>query len=210
MCHTNSLTHWRIYVSITEAIIGSDKVVQTKARRRHAIIKTNSGLFLIGPLGTNFRENLKRNKEFFIQKNVIGNVVCKNGGHLCRPRCINHNTITSNMCFSAKNGMLVWHKEYEYFTFPYEFDEFLWWLFGKMTTLLRRLHPLPPYPPTQHPHPHPHPHTPTPHPHTPFLQVRTTKQRTKTSVETMLAASCHTYRIRCDTTVDFPYIEYIP
>ena len=55
--HISSLTHWgrvtHIYVSKL-TIIGSDNALSPG--RRQAIIWTNAGILLIGPLGTNFSE----------------------------------------------------------------------------------------------------------------------------------------------------------
>ena len=55
----HSLTHWgrvtNIYVS-NLTIIGSDNGLSPG--RRQAIIWTNAGILLIGPLGTNFSEIL--------------------------------------------------------------------------------------------------------------------------------------------------------
>ena len=45
---------WRIYASLTSAIIGSDNGLSPV--RRSAIIWTNAGILLIGPLGTIFSE----------------------------------------------------------------------------------------------------------------------------------------------------------
>ena len=47
---------WRIYASLNWVIIGSDNGLSPG--RRHAIIWTNAGILLIGPLGTNYSENL--------------------------------------------------------------------------------------------------------------------------------------------------------
>ena len=47
---------WRIYASLNWVTIGSDNGLSPG--RRQAIIWTNAGILLIGPLGTNFSENL--------------------------------------------------------------------------------------------------------------------------------------------------------
>ena len=47
---------WRIYASLNWVIIGSDNGLSPV--RRQAIIWTNAGILLIGPLGTNFSEIL--------------------------------------------------------------------------------------------------------------------------------------------------------
>ena len=53
--------------------IGSDNALSPA--RRQAIIWTNAGILLIGPLGTNFSEILIEVKYIFIQENVCENVV---------------------------------------------------------------------------------------------------------------------------------------
>ena len=45
---------WCIYASVKQAIIGSD--IGLSPERRLAIIWTNAGMLLIGPLGTYFSE----------------------------------------------------------------------------------------------------------------------------------------------------------
>ena len=58
-CDLPSLTHWGRVTHICVAyltIIASDNGLSPS--RRQAIIRTNAGLLLIGPLGTNFNENL--------------------------------------------------------------------------------------------------------------------------------------------------------
>ena len=56
--HRKCLTHWcRVTICVVElAIIGSDNGLSPG--RRQAIIWTNAGILLIGPLGTNFSEIL--------------------------------------------------------------------------------------------------------------------------------------------------------
>ena len=46
-------------------------------------------MLLIGPLGTNFSENLIEILTFFIQKNAIESVACKMAAILSRPQCVN-------------------------------------------------------------------------------------------------------------------------
>ena len=61
----NVLTHWgRVtHICVSELItIGSDNGLSPD--RRQAIIWTNGGISLIGPLGTNFREILAEIKTF--------------------------------------------------------------------------------------------------------------------------------------------------
>ena len=64
-------------------IIGSDNGLSPD--RRQAIIWTNAGLLLIGPLGTNFSEILIENSNIFIQENAFESVVCEVAAILSRP-----------------------------------------------------------------------------------------------------------------------------
>ena len=57
---------WRIYASLNRAIIGSDNGLSPV--RRQAIIWTNVGILLIGPLGTNFCEILIGIQTFSFKK----------------------------------------------------------------------------------------------------------------------------------------------
>ena len=53
---------------------------------RQAIIGTNAGILLIGPLGTNFSEILIEFYTSSIMKNIFENVVCVT--ILSRPQCV--------------------------------------------------------------------------------------------------------------------------
>ena len=73
-----NLTHWGRVTHICVSkltIIGSDNGLSPG--RRQAIIWTNAGILLIGPLGTNFKWNFNRNSYIFIQENLFENVVWK-------------------------------------------------------------------------------------------------------------------------------------
>ena len=59
-----------------------------QASWRQAIIRTNAGILLIGTLGTNVSEILKRNSYIFIQENAFENVVWKMAAILSRPQCV--------------------------------------------------------------------------------------------------------------------------
>ena len=66
-CH--SLTHWgrATYICVGKlTIIGSDNGLSPE--RRQAIIWTNAGILLTGPLGTNFSEYLIGIQTFFFKK----------------------------------------------------------------------------------------------------------------------------------------------
>ena len=84
----NQLTHWgrvtQIYVTKL-TIIGSDNGLSPG--RRQAIILTNAGILLIGPLGTNSSEIV-----IFIQEKAFENVVWKMAAILSRPQCVKHAT----------------------------------------------------------------------------------------------------------------------
>ena len=75
------LTHWGrvtlIFVSKL-TIIGSDNGLSP--RRSQAIIWTQAGIFLIGPLGTNFSEILIEIDKFSFKKN-IWKYHLENGSH---------------------------------------------------------------------------------------------------------------------------------
>ena len=84
-CNKLPLTHWGRVTHICVSkltIIGSDNGLSPE--RRQAIIWTNAGILIIGPLGTNF----SRNSNIFIEENVIENVVCEMAAILSRPQCI--------------------------------------------------------------------------------------------------------------------------
>ena len=68
-------------------IIGSDNGLSPD--RRQAIIWTNAGILLIGPLETN-QWNLDRNSYAFIQENAFEDAVWKMAAILPRPQCVNH------------------------------------------------------------------------------------------------------------------------
>ena len=91
--HVTTLTHWgratHIYVGKL-TIIGSDNGLSPG--RRQAIIWTNAGILLIGPLGTNSSQNFNRSSNIFIQENALENVVCEMASILSRPQCVNWKT----------------------------------------------------------------------------------------------------------------------
>ena len=66
---TDILTHWGLVTHICVSkliIIGSDNGLSPE--RRQAIIWANAGILLIGPLGTNFSENLIEIQTFSLKK----------------------------------------------------------------------------------------------------------------------------------------------
>ena len=88
-CCCYGLTHWGRVTHICVSkltIIGSDNGLLPG--RRQAIIWTNDGMLLIGPLGTNCSEILKQNSHIFIQENAFENIVCEMAAILSRPQSI--------------------------------------------------------------------------------------------------------------------------
>ena len=75
-----SLTHWGRVTHICVSnltIIGSDNGLSPD--RRQAIIWTNAGILLIGPLGTNFSEILI--EILFHSRKCVWKCRLRNGGH---------------------------------------------------------------------------------------------------------------------------------
>ena len=68
---------WRTYASVNMAIIGSYNSLSPT--RRQAIIWTNAGIFLIGPLGISFSEILIKIHTFSFKKMWKSHL--ENGGH---------------------------------------------------------------------------------------------------------------------------------
>ena len=83
------LTHWGqvTHICVGElTIIGSDNGLSPGGRQ--AIIWTNAGILLIGPLGTNFRENLIEMLTFSFTKMHLKVLFAK-----CRPFCFDLNVL---------------------------------------------------------------------------------------------------------------------
>ena len=68
-------------------IIGSDNGLSPG---RQAIIQTNDGILLIGPLRNKFQWNLKQNWCIFIQENAFETVVCEMASILSQPQCVKY------------------------------------------------------------------------------------------------------------------------
>ena len=83
------LTNWgrmtHIYVS-EQTNIGSDN--DLSPYRRQAIIWTNAGILLIGPIRRYFSEFFNHNTYIFSQGNALQNIVCKVASILSRPLCV--------------------------------------------------------------------------------------------------------------------------
>ena len=80
------LTHWGRVTQICVSkltIIGSNNGLSPS--RRQAIIWTNAGVLLIGPLSTNFSDILIG---IHIQENTLENVVCEMASILSQPQCV--------------------------------------------------------------------------------------------------------------------------
>ena len=87
----HALTHWgRVtYICVSKlTIIGSENGFSPG--RRQAIIWTNDGILLIGPLETYFSKILIEIQSFFIQENAFENVVWKMAAILSWPQCVEY------------------------------------------------------------------------------------------------------------------------
>ena len=88
------LTNWGRVTHICVGnliIIGSDNGLSPG--RCQAIIWTNAGTLLFGPLGTNFSEILIHNDTFSLKKKSFENVVRKMTAIWSRPQCVNTNIV---------------------------------------------------------------------------------------------------------------------
>ena len=83
----NSMRLSNTYICQKITIIGSDNGLSLG--RHQAIIWTNAGILLIGPLQTNFSEVLIKIDIFIIQVNAFENAVWKMAAILSRPQCVN-------------------------------------------------------------------------------------------------------------------------
>ena len=104
--HESTLTHWGwvTHICISKlTIIGSDNGLSPG--RRQAIIWTNAGIVLIGPLGTNFSEILIEIQTFSLKKMLL-----KMSSGKRRPSCLglnvlsNHNKTKHNKTIEAFYG----------------------------------------------------------------------------------------------------------
>ena len=84
------LTHWG---RVTHSCISKLNIISSdnglSPGRRQAIILTNAGILLIGPLGTNFSEILIGIQTFSFKQNAFENVVWKKAAILSQPQCVN-------------------------------------------------------------------------------------------------------------------------
>ena len=83
------LTHWgrMTHICVSKlTIIGPGNGLSPG--RRQAIVWTNIGILLIGPLSNKLQWNLYRNSYIFIHENAFENVVWKMVAILSRPQCV--------------------------------------------------------------------------------------------------------------------------
>ena len=104
------LTHWGRVTHICVSkltIIGSDNGLLPN--RRQAIILTNSGILLIGPLGTNF-------SEIWIEIQIfsLGKIHLKMSSTKWRPFCLGLNVLrkTQFRCQSPSDENNIWRPHY--------------------------------------------------------------------------------------------------
>ena len=79
-------------------IIGSDNGLLPG--RRQAIIWTNAGILIIGPLRNKLQWNSNRNSNIFVQENAPENVVSEMASILSRPQCVKKKTVQVNISLS--------------------------------------------------------------------------------------------------------------
>ena len=94
------LTHWGRVTHICVGkliVIGSDKSLSPVWRQ--AIIWTNAGILLIGPLGANFSDIFNQNSKIFIQENALENGVSEMASILSQPQCVE---VINFPCFLKK------------------------------------------------------------------------------------------------------------
>ena len=91
---------WRIYASVKLTIIGSDNGLSPG--RCQAIIWTNAGLLLIGPLGTNFSEMLIEIHTFSFKK-----IHLKMSSGKWRPFCLGLNVLKVCEIFLWRYGHFI-------------------------------------------------------------------------------------------------------
>ena len=96
-------TEWHIYASVNYTIIGSDNGLLPG--RHQAIIWTNDGILLIGPLGTNFSEIIIKIQTFSFKK-----IHLKMSSGKCLPFCLGLNV------FNKKNKKNNHQHEYPILT----------------------------------------------------------------------------------------------
>ena len=94
----SSLTHWgRVtHVCVSKlTIIGSDNGLSPGWGQ--AIIWTNAGILLIGPLGTNFSKILIKIQTFSSKGNAFQDAVCEMLSILIRPQCVKNDHVITGL-----------------------------------------------------------------------------------------------------------------
>ena len=107
----NALSHWGRVTHICVSkltIISSDNSLSSN--RRQAIIWTNAGIFLFGPLGTNFSEIVIEIHAFSFKK-----IHLKMSSAKWRPCCLGLKVLRHNCKFRAGGGVEWWR------------SRLLWW-----------------------------------------------------------------------------------
>ena len=78
---------------VTHICVGKQTIIVSdnglSPGRRQAIIWTNAGILLIGPLGKNIQWNFHRNSNIFIHENAFENDVREMAAILPRSQCVN-------------------------------------------------------------------------------------------------------------------------
>ena len=100
-----SLTHWGqvMHICVSKlTIIGSDNGLSPG--RHQAIIWTNGGILLIGPLGTNFGEMLIKIYTFSFKKMYLKMLFEK-----CQPFCVGLNVLSSGLLGPGHDLNQWWH-----------------------------------------------------------------------------------------------------
>ena len=116
------LTHWG---RVTYIRVGKLTIIVSgnglSPGRRQAIIWTNAGISLIGPLGTNFSEILIEIHTFSI-KNSFETVVCEMAAILSRPQCV------KGRCHICTITLYSYAWEHHLWINSLEINS-IWWLF---------------------------------------------------------------------------------
>ena len=104
------LTHWGRVTHICVSnltIIGSDNGLSPD--RRQVIICTNAGILLIGPLVTNFSENLIGNQTFSLYKRRL-----KMSSAKWRPFCLGLSVLKRLLQFNLSNARAIYTQDANY------------------------------------------------------------------------------------------------
>ena len=88
-----------------QTIIGSDKGMSRG--RRQTVIWTNAGILSIGPLGTNFSENLNEILTFSFKKMPL-----KVSSVKWRPFCLGHNVLMAEVKELIEHVLLLYNKSH--------------------------------------------------------------------------------------------------